>query len=572
MSTYILCSQTERKNLNKYIDHYSSSGGSLTHDILIGDNSLLVFSDLQGAPPVFHKKNNDFVIALGCDLKSSNEDFWLKFIDSHTPEIYPESITELTATLIVYKENTLFLYNDNLSCNKFYTNKKSNSLSNSFLALCHLERKNLNINSESVYEYLINGSLFGTNTFFNEVNSIEHNHYVVVNNDFTIKDRIVELEKTPSTKTKNNPSITELATHENSKLLTLLSNVNIDERAIVSFSGGYDSRLLLSLMRSLGYSPDLFVYGNDTSDDVAVAKNIAYKEKLNLTIIDKSTQNACYSLEESMKDFYAFDGWKVEHGIFDGGIDRKDRLMRNKDGRVSINGSLGEIYRNFYYMPKSSSSLNQLVHTFYSQYDPKAFTERFNELNYENSIEKKMQNAIGIQADTSTSRNDIEKLYPYFRGRFWAGRDARLNNNFGAALFPFMHESIVKDSSSIPLSIKEMGRMQSEMIKLLDINLASYQSDYGFNFVEKKPLPYKASYFISVHKPAWLRKYSQRLKNIKKQSIDIENHMKKFNEIIDSFSYMNKYVVIENIKDERVLGLVITLEFLFQHFCATDKP
>ena len=572
MSTYILCSQTERKNLNKYIDHYSSSGGSLTHDILIGDNSLLVFSDLQGAPPVFHKKNNDFVIALGCELKSSNKDFWLKFIDSHTPEIYPESITELTATLIVYKENTLFLYNDNLSCNKFYTNKKSNSLSNSFLALCHLEGKNLNINSESVYEYLINGSLFGTNTFFNEVNSIEHNHDVVVNNDFTIKDRIVELEKTPSTKTKNNPSITELATHENSKLLTLLSNVNIDERAIVSFSGGYDSRLLLSLMRSLGYSPDLFVYGNDTSDDVAVAKNIAYKEKLNLTIIDKSTQNACYSLEESMKDFYAFDGWKVEHGIFDGGIDRKDRLMRNKDGRVSINGSLGEIYRNFYYMPKSSSSLNQLVHTFYSQYDPKAFTERFNELNYENSIEKKMQNAIGIQADTSTSRNDIEKLYPYFRGRFWAGRDARLNNNFGAALFPFMHESIVKDSSSIPLSIKEMGKMQSEMIKLLDINLASYQSDYGFNFVEKKPLPYKASYFISVHKPAWLRKYSQRLKNIKKQSIDIENHMKKFNEIIDSFSYMNKYVVIENIKDERVLGLVITLEFLFQHFCATDKP
>ncbi|WP_370085039.1 hypothetical protein [Neptunomonas phycophila] len=572
MSTYILCSQTERKNLNKYIDNYSSSGGSLTHDILIGDNSLLVFSDLQGAPPVFHKKNNDFVIALGCELKSSNKDFWLKFIDSHTPEIYPESITELTATLIVYKENTLFLYNDNLSCNKFYTNKKSNSLSNSFLALCHLEGKSLNINSESVYEYLINGSLFGTNTFFNEVNSIEHNHYVVVNNDFTIKDRIVELEKTPSTKTKNNPSITELATHENSKLLTLLSNVNIDERAIVSFSGGYDSRLLLSLMRSLGYSPDLFVYGNETSDDVAVAKNIAYKEKLNLTIIDKSTQHACYSLEESIKDFYAFDGWKVEHGIFDGGIDRKDRLMRNKDGRVSINGSLGEIYRNFYYMPKSSSSLNQLVHTFYSQYDPKAFTERFNELNYENSIEKKMQNAIGIQADTSTSRNDIEKLYPYFRGRFWAGRDARLNNNFGAALFPFMHESIVKDSSSIPLSIKEMGRMQSEMIKLLDINLASYQSDYGFNFVEKKPLPYKASYFISVHKPAWLRKYSQRLKNIKKQSIDIENHMKNFNEIIDSFSYMNKYVVIENIKDERVLGLVITLEFLFQHFCATDKP
>ncbi|MDO6782565.1 hypothetical protein Q4583_00460 [Neptunomonas phycophila] len=572
MSTYILCSQTERKNLNKYIDHYSSSGGSLTHDILIGDNSLLVFSDLQGSPPVFHKKNNDFVMALGCELKSSNEDFWLKFIDTHTPGIYPESITELTATLIVYKENTLFLYNDNLSCNKFYTNKKSNSLSNSFLALCHLEGKNLNINSESVYEYLINGSLFGTNTFFNEVNSIEHNHYVVVNNDFTIKDRTVEPANTPSTKTKYNPSIAELATHENSKLLTLLSNVNIDERAIVSFSGGYDSRLLLSLMRSLGYSPDLFVYGNDTSDDVAVAKNIAYKEKLNLTIIDKSTQNACYSLEESIKDFYAFDGWKVEHGIFDGGIDRKDRLMRNKDGRVSINGSLGEIYRNFYYMPKSSSSLNQLVHTFYSQYDPKAFTERFNEINYENSIEKKMQNAIGIQADTSTSRNDIEKLYPYFRGRFWAGRDARLNNNFGAALFPFMHESIVKDSSLIPLSIKEMGKMQSEMIKLLDINLASYQSDYGFNFLEKKPLPYKASYFISVHKPAWLRKYSQRLKNIKKQSIDIENHMKKFNGIIDSFSYMNKYVVIENIKDERVLGLVITLEFLFQHFCATDKP
>lgn len=569
MSTYLICSQENRYLADDYIHEFTKTGSQLADEIKINNNILLLFSNLQNKRPIIHYDNKDFIIAIGCEFntKTNNAKSWINQLRYHSPNIYPVDITEFTSTLIIFKNNILYIYNDNLSCNKTYKSEDSKIISNSFLAVCHQLKGSLSVHSDSIYEYLINGSLFGTDTFFNEVNSIPHDTYLSLSEDgATIENRPNSINNLDHSK-----SLSETAQNQNKKLEKAISMMGIDQDTKVSFSGGYDSRLLLSLLKSRKLEPDLFVYGNQESDDVKVAKNIAYLEKLSLTIIDKSAIKPNYSLKESLKDFYAFDGWKVEHGIFDGGIDRLDRLERNKNGKVSINGSLGEIYRNFYYMPKYKHSLISLVHTFYSQYDPSFFTDAFDENRYEASMVMKMSKSISKNESENISRSDIEKLYPYFRGRFWAGRDVRLNNNFGAAYFPFMHESIIKDTDKIPLKMKDKGTLQAEMIKNLDRDLASYQSDYGFNFVEEKPLSYKISYLISIYKPSLIRKYSLRIKNMLKKPVDTNSYLITHNSIIRDFKYLKKYIVVNNIKDEGVLGLVITLEFLFQYFSVNES-
>ncbi|WP_438992908.1 hypothetical protein [Pseudemcibacter sp.] len=55
-----------------------------------------------------------------------------------------------------------------------------------------------------------------------------------------------------------------------------------------ALSGGYDSRLLLSLLIDAGVTPQLYVYGENSSPDVLVAKSIEKGEGLEINHVDKS--------------------------------------------------------------------------------------------------------------------------------------------------------------------------------------------------------------------------------------------------------------------------------------------
>ena len=54
-----------------------------------------------------------------------------------------------------------------------------------------------------------------------------------------------------------------------------------------ALSGGYDSRHMTALLLSVGETPHLYVYGDSSSSDVRVAKNIALGERLELDHVDK---------------------------------------------------------------------------------------------------------------------------------------------------------------------------------------------------------------------------------------------------------------------------------------------
>ena len=54
----------------------------------------------------------------------------------------------------------------------------------------------------------------------------------------------------------------------------------------ISLTGGYDSRMILSLLDNLNISPLAFHYGHNKSDDFLITKEICEKFNLDLNIIE----------------------------------------------------------------------------------------------------------------------------------------------------------------------------------------------------------------------------------------------------------------------------------------------
>ena len=120
------------------------------------------------------------------------------------------------------------------------------------------------------------------------------------------------------------------------------------------FSGGYDSRLLLGLLLEAGVRPRITVYGAGADPDCRIARQVAEGEGLSFNHVDKSKVAPIPREDQRdhlLRNYAAFDGWKLT-GLFDSGADITDRAAQVADGSVKMNGSLGEIYRNFFYLPE----------------------------------------------------------------------------------------------------------------------------------------------------------------------------------------------------------------------------
>jgi asparagine synthase (glutamine-hydrolysing) len=277
-------------------------------------------------------------------------------------------------------------------------------------------------------------------------------------------------------------------------------------------------------------------------------------------------------VEAVQRDLVAFDGWKVEHGLFDFGIDRNDRLARHLDDQVPLNGSLGEIYRNFSYMPDRRSSTGAVVSTFYSPYDPTAFTSRFDEQQYRAAMQAAMRDAVGAQGDT-LMRDQVEELYPKFRGRFWTGRDAQINQRFGTMFFPYLEHSAISNTARMPIRYKDLGYLQGRMIARVNPRLAGYPSDYGFPLDGPRPLKYRMKTFLSTQRPAALRKLSFRLKNQVRQPLGGPLSPTYLSRVIDlGFPIMRYLFRLDHVNSAQQYGLIATLEYLGQRYDLRVPP
>ncbi len=452
--------------------------------------------------------------------------------------------------LIVRKAGRTESFLDPLGTYKAYKLADESVVSSSFLA-CLAVLPVRKIDRQAVYEYLFQGATYGNDTVAKGIKLIDTP--VAAPFDADVDD------------------IGSLATHaalHNEHLAADFQGIArcFGDKIDTALSGGYDSRLTYAHLRREKVIPRLHVYGRRDDADVTVARTIADSLGIPLDHVDKSRTapvppDAFPDIVE--RNFQFFDGLPTD-GIFDGGMDLKSRMMGCEDGRLALNGGGGEIFRNFFYLPDRAFSVRDLVWTFYSRFDPGVCRPPFSEADYHQRLGEKIRAALRIDHET-LSRAEIEAVYPAFRCRFWTGRNTAINNRLGPALTPLVEYQTVRAAIRTPLKYKNFGRLEAEMIRSMDPELAAFPSAYGHAFDGPPSAGHIWKERLTYLRPPRLRRYSFRLRQrLSTPPRPFYLTIPYVKAALDTrFPVMNMFVDVPKIRDPEQLRRLATLEYFF---------
>jgi hypothetical protein len=411
--------------------------------------------------------------------------------------------------VMLRKQSRTFAFLDRVGVYKVYRDDGGTMLSSSFLAVleCASRRR---VDTQALYEYVFQGGTYGDDTLAKDIKLLS-------------PDVLHELGNRRPAGPWPSYGVPEIAggsldDHAERVFATLKQEFADFARAFdghidTALSGGYDSRLILALLHNLNVRPDVHVYGRETDPDVVVAKRIAAGEGFPIAHIDKGTAPALpldQAAESIARTFHVFDGAPTD-GIFDNGTDLTSRQNRCRTGALMLNGGGGEVLRNFFYLPDHPFSVRQLLWSFYTQFDPTAGADRFSERAFHDRLAAKVMVTLGTTSDR-LSRPQVELAYPLFRCRYWMGRNNAVNSRFGSALTPFIDDTLVRQTVTVPLAYKNVGVFEARLIALASPSLAAYPSDHGFTFDAPPPLAARLRARATYLRPPLLRRYTFRLR------------------------------------------------------------
>jgi hypothetical protein len=386
----------------------------------------------------------------------------------------------------------------------------------SFFAICSVLHS-LTLSQHNTYEYVFNGVVSGNDTLFNEVKIAPIQATIVVGSYG------LEIIRPPLPVTRMFASPRRDASlRESIALLDRYFSAvacSFGDRVRSALSGGYDSRLILAFLRRHGMKPSLYVYGRAPERDVRLAAEIASREGFLLEAIDKDDRPIIPPtefLETAHRNFIAADGYGYA-GIFHNGAETEELARRVLGDTIAIHGGGGEIFRNFFYLPDREYTINELLWSFYSQFDPATCTALFDSRNYYAGLERKVMDVLGSD-ESALPRPAIEWLYHSFRCRAWNGKVDSIASRYGFTAMPYLERSITEHASALPLCWKNHGAYEAELIRRVDSQLAGYPSGYGHNFSGPPPLSRRLSDYLTHLRPPSLRRYTYRVKYFRRSN------------------------------------------------------
>ncbi|MGC2203830.1 MAG: hypothetical protein WA633_27250, partial [Stellaceae bacterium] len=232
--------------------------------------------------------------------------------------------------------------------------------SSSFLAVASaLDR--VTLGTQGACEYVFNGVVSGNATIFDEVLLAPVNATIVVGQQgLEIKSHPVAIPTTVSTEPFE--ATVEHSMEHLDRYFTAVT-ATFGNRVTCALSGGYDSRLILALLRRHGMNPRVYVYGPPGAKDVCLARAIAEGEGFALEVVDKERQFPITPNEFGSvvyDNFLGSDGYTWS-SIFTNCAERVQRASRVSGNALALNGGGGEIWRNFFYLPDRTYSPREIL-------------------------------------------------------------------------------------------------------------------------------------------------------------------------------------------------------------------
>ncbi|TAM96046.1 MAG: asparagine synthase [Rhodanobacteraceae bacterium] len=279
-----------------------------------------------------------------------------------------------------------------------------------------------------------------------------------------------------------------------------------------ALSGGFDSRLIVAGLLACGNRPELFVYGDSASEDVAIARSVAGVAGLPLAVKDKGVLERGLQppgIDRLVESALFFDGLPND-GIHDAGADQQTRQEQNAGGYLALNGGGGEIFRNFFHLPDRPFHAVDIVSTFYRGFDAKVFRRGDGLGSFEDGLVASMEQVLGAD-DTSgrrmQTREQVELLYPLFRCHFWMSVNNSVAVRHGHYATPLVDVNLVRLTCRLPLAWKNAGRLEGCLIARLHPGVASQQSAYGFRFTDGPDWRARFAEWRVCMRPAFVRPF-----------------------------------------------------------------
>jgi asparagine synthase (glutamine-hydrolysing) len=466
-------------------------------------------------------------------------------------------------TLILRKNGRLYLLNDRFGGHHVFSDAAHTIVSSSFLVVSAFQPA-LTVLKQSVFEYVFNGVVSGNATMFGEVSVLPKDAYLVIDGpSAALRCDPIAPPTRFSDKTREEllgEAVADLDGYFGALAQTFGNRIN------TALSGGYDSRLILAMLRRHGVAPRLYVYGPRGDGDVELAQRIAEGEGLELDWIDKDV--AHLSPEEFpeivSRNYLATDGYGWG-GIFSNGAELGERYRRTANGTIALNGGGGEIYRNFFYLRDGSYRPRALLWSFWGQFDPRQCTALFDEAVYYRNLKEKMFELLGGPRER-LPRPTIEWLYHGFRCRSWDGKVNTINNRFGHTALPFLDHRITEHASRIPLAMKNHGGFEAELIRRIDPRLAGYPSNYGHDFAGPPPLRHRLRDLTTYLRPTALRRLTFRLKHSRRGASSPTGYLApKYVATVlpGGCPLLGRLFKIEAVSNEQHLARILSLEYAF---------
>lgn len=553
----------QQDSLQDIVDLFAQKGMTVTQTINTDHFFLYLFHrDAAYQDNIYIYENGDFVVGLGTPLYNSTagqtalkrlfEDF------KHGRAIHEK--LNGSYTCILYHKGNLFIFNDYVGLYRVYVDQAQRLLSSSFLAL-HKQLETKTPAAQEIYEYIFDGAFFGRHTIYKEVKLLSPKHVLQILPQPQEHLKTITFDPLPDM--SNRQKVIDTVLEEHLAYFKALADA-FQSSFSTALSGGFDSRLMLALMRHLGISPYLYVYGTPNDADVRIAKMICERE--NLSLAHENPRNHPQSTPEQFpavlaRNFFHLDGFS-NNGVFNNGFNVDTRLKRTGQAAVQLNGSGGDLYRGIWNLPDKKLSLQHLLDLKYNYIDQSICTDQFNKNAHFSTMAQKMRATLEIETDI-LSHQQVQMLYPFWRMRYWTSMTQSTNHQYAHAVMPYVEPQSLFYQFHIPLKYKYYGQIEADMIKQVDERLARYPSTYGVKFYTSPRG--RVTEFLKLNTPISLRLASRRYRKETPVSLPYFLSPAYLSRIFSNSTFlMDQFINVKAITDREVLSRVLSLELLLQ--------
>lgn len=448
------------------------------------DYNIYFYEKIDSKNSNIYKNGNDFVLSSGTffykdsNLKDSLKEFYNDFIHDTVQKssIYGHYV------ILLYINEKIIILNDSLGVQRIFSDSYKNVLSSSFLATWFSSIEPLILNKDAFIEKIISGYITYPETLINKIIDITYESFE--------DDKICKIHY--SFKIGSIPKENELNYQylEIKKYFNRLLKITGGNKISLGVSGGFDSRLLLGLIKDY---PNKYLFTHLTEGvhlkESKIAVELTDRLEENLSVIKtKHPKNIAYNEKLKLLDdlIYYYDGRTANNsGAFSETGTFNYNYQHLKGVYLGLNGKGGEVYRNYYNLK------NNKKYSFNSWYSAFVCFPSFKYMFSKNKqslilgrINKKISNRIA-PLNNQWCRWDIQRYYSEIRQADCEGSIISAHNKIVNYISPFLDGNFLSVAYK---SFNKLGRFdnfQSELISKVSVKLAIIQSKYGYNLNSK---------------------------------------------------------------------------------------